>query len=92
MPEESSSPPRDGLHLRLSDERRRTIVDSLIRFCAKEFDAELSTFRAERILEFHLTALGPPLYNQAIQDARGFLQEKLDDLDVEFYEPEGRAK
>ena len=27
-------------------------------------------------------------YNQAVQDARAFLQTKLDDLDGELYEPE----
>lgn len=32
--------------------------------------------------------LGPPVYNQAIQDARAFMAEKLGDLDAEYYEPE----
>jgi uncharacterized protein (DUF2164 family) len=32
--------------------------------------------------------LGAPIYNQAIQDARGFVQAKLDDLEGEFYEPD----
>jgi len=32
--------------------------------------------------------LGTPVYNQAIQDARKFLQGKLDDLEGEFYEPD----
>jgi uncharacterized protein (DUF2164 family) len=29
--------------------------------------------------------IGPSLYNQANQDARKFMSEKLDDLDTEFY-------
>jgi len=28
------------------------------------------------------------LYNQAVQDARKFMQERLDDLDGEVYRPE----
>ena len=31
---------------------------------------------------------GDAVYNQAIQDARGFLQDKLHDLEAEFYEPD----
>lgn len=31
--------------------------------------------------------LGASVYSQAIQDARGLLQEKLSDLEGEFYEP-----
>ena len=48
----------------------------------------LSDFQAERVIEFFLRELGAPVYNQAIGDARAFLQTKLDDLDGEFYEPE----
>ncbi len=32
--------------------------------------------------------LGPPVYNQAIRDAHGFIQDKLIDLEGELYEPE----
>ncbi|MFT5289502.1 MAG: hypothetical protein ACI82F_001565, partial [Planctomycetota bacterium] len=60
----------------------------LSRLMQEEYDEELSSFRANTLIEFFLRELGPPVYNQAIQDARAFLQERLDDLDAEFYEPE----
>jgi uncharacterized protein (DUF2164 family) len=74
--------------IKLSDDRRRAILGSLNRLYQDEFDAELSSFQAERILQFFLERLGPSVYNQAVQDARGFMQGRLDDLDAEFYEPE----
>ena len=77
--------------IRFSDERRRDFVERLQRFHRGAFDEELSVYRAERLLEFFAEALGPSVYNQAIQDARGFLQAKLDDLDAEFYEPDQGA-
>ncbi len=40
------------------------------------------------MLNFFVRALGPQVYNQAVSDARASMQSKLDDLDVEFYEPE----
>ncbi len=76
------------MRLRLSDERRADLVEELIAFHREQFEQELSAFRAGELLDFLLPRLGPPVYNQAIQDARGFLQERLDDLDAEFYEPE----
>ena len=76
------------MRIRLSDERRGVLVDKLTRLFGEEFDEELSSFRAERIVEFFVRTLGPQVYNQAIGDARSFLQEKLDDLDAEFYEVE----
>jgi len=87
----SSAPDPGPVRIRLADERRAAVLANLRRFATEALDLELSPYRAERVLDFLLQALGPAVYNQAIQDARGFLQEKLDDLDAEFYEPEERS-
>ncbi|NIS19219.1 MAG: DUF2164 domain-containing protein, partial [Thermoplasmata archaeon] len=57
-------------------------------FFLDEFDEEISPFRAEQLLDHFLAALGPPVYNQAVQDARAYMQDKLDDLDGEVWEAE----
>ncbi len=77
-----------SLQVKLSDERRRDLVQSFQSFCRAEFDDDVSELKAERILDYFVERLGPPVYNQAIRDAHGFLQEKLQDLEGEFYEPE----
>ena len=74
--------------LRLEDERRQQLVAGLQAFYLNELDEELSAFRAGKLLDFLLEALGPPVYNQAVQDARAFMLRALDDLDGEVYEPE----
>ena len=76
------------LHIKLSADRRAVLLKLLTVFYTENFDAELSEYRAERLLGFFIKQLGPPIYNQAIADARAFMFEKLDDLDAEFYEPE----
>ena len=79
------------MRIRLSDERRSELVEALIRFVGDEFDLSLSEFQAERLLDFLVKELGAPVYNQAIQDARKFLEEKLEDLEGEYYEPVERS-
>lgn len=74
--------------IKLSDERRERIVHELRSFYASELELEISEFQAGLLLDFFIRELGAPVYNQAIQDARGFVQEKLSDLEGEFYEPE----
>ena len=83
-PRSESSP----LRIQLSEERRRFLAEEIQRLFHSEFEHDLSDFQARRLLEFLVHRIGAPIYNQAIQDARGFLQAKLEDLDVEFYEPE----
>ena len=48
----------------------------------------LSDFKAGQLLDFFVRELGPPVYNQAIRDAHGFVRDKLEDLEGEFYEPD----
>jgi uncharacterized protein (DUF2164 family) len=76
------------MRIELTEERRERIIESLKGFFASELDLEISDFQAGLILDFCVGEVGAPVYNQAIQDARRFIQDKLADLEGEFYEPE----
>ncbi|NQZ99577.1 MAG: DUF2164 domain-containing protein [Myxococcales bacterium] len=78
----------DTMRIQLSEERRERVLGSIARFFDDKLDREISVFQAEQLLDFMVLELGAPVYNQAIRDAHGFLQEKLSDLEGEFYEPE----
>ena len=71
-------------------ERKEKLVLKLQQFFQAEFDEELSRFRAGQVVDFMARELGPQIYNQAVQDARKFMQERLDDLDGEVREVEGK--
>ena len=73
----------------LDPARRARLVEEIQGFFLESFDEEVSAFRSEQLLDFFLGHLGPQVYNQGVQDARVFMQRKLDDLDGEVHEPEG---
>jgi uncharacterized protein (DUF2164 family) len=76
--------------LQLDDTRRERLIQSLRGFHLEQFDEDISAFRAEQLLDFMLGSLGAQVYNQAVQDARAYIQLKLDDLDGEIHVvPEG---
>lgn len=81
-PREKQSPTR----IRLSDDRRAALLESLQGYYAGTFDDALSDFRAEALLDFFIRELGPPVYNQGVRDAAGFVQSKLADIEGEIYE------
>lgn len=74
--------------IRIDDERRTALLSRIQSFFLEEFDEELSEFRAATLLDFFVSALGPQVYNQAVQDARGFMLRQLEDLEGDVYEPE----
>ena len=74
------------MSIELEEARRKRVVVRLQALYRDQFDEELSAFRADQLLDFLIAAVGPQIYNQAVQDARKYLQQKLDDLDAEIHE------
>ena len=72
----------------LDESRRTRMIEGLRGFYLTEFDEELSAFRAGQLVDFVLDLVAPGVYNQAVQDARRYMQTKLDDLDAEIYHPD----
>jgi uncharacterized protein (DUF2164 family) len=85
-PDRSGSPMR----IRLAPERRAALVEAIQRHFGAEFDEELSAFRAEQLLDFFVAELGPPVYNQGVRDAAGYVQDKLADIEGDIFEIEPR--
>jgi len=76
------------MRIKLSDERREDLSTAVQQLFQDEFERDLSEFQAQRLIDFFMRQLGPPVYNQAIQDARAYVLTKLEDIDGEVYEPE----
>jgi uncharacterized protein (DUF2164 family) len=74
------------MRIRLSPDRRANLLQAIKNHFADQFDEPLSDFRAEGLLDFFVRELGPPVYNQGVRDAAGFVQAKLADLEGEVYE------
>jgi uncharacterized protein (DUF2164 family) len=81
-------PNESPMRIRLSSERRATLLGAIKRYFSEEFDESMSDFRAEGLLDFFVRELGPPVYNQGVRDACGYLQEKLSDIEGDIYERE----
>ena len=79
-------PSRSPQRIRLSPERRASLLDALQRHFDTEFDEPLSAFRADGLVDFFLLHLGPPVYNQGVRDAVGYVQDKLGDIEGEILE------
>jgi uncharacterized protein (DUF2164 family) len=76
------------MRIRLSPERRASLLRAIKEYFSAEFDELLSDFRADGLLDLFVRELGPPVYNQGVRDASSFMQEKLADIEGEVYERE----
>ena len=80
--------PQSSVRIHLSADRRAQLLRALKEYVAAEFDDSLSDFRAEALLDFFIRELGPPVYNQGVRDAAGYVQQKLEEIEGEVYERE----
>ncbi|NJL85936.1 MAG: DUF2164 domain-containing protein [Leptolyngbyaceae cyanobacterium SM1_1_3] len=83
-PRKSQSP----VHIKLSQEQQEQLISSIRTHFETALDQEISYFHAKSLMTFFMAELGPLVYNQAVQDAHQFMQDKLGDLESTLYEPE----
>ncbi len=74
--------------LALSDDARKQAVAALREYLADNLDLAVGDLKAGLLLDYVVTEFGPSLYNQAIVDARAFLDERIADLGSVCYHPE----
>nr|WP_320132057.1 DUF2164 domain-containing protein [uncultured Holophaga sp.] len=73
------------MDIRLSKATEQQLTASLQRYLQEELGEEVGELKATLFLRFCLEEIGPPIYNQAIQDARTFMLEKVGDLENVCY-------
>jgi uncharacterized protein (DUF2164 family) len=76
------------IELVLSDDGRKQALNSLRDFAAQHMDEELTELQAVLLLDHVLADLGPAIYNQALQHARAFVEERAADLDAALHRSE----
>ena len=74
--------------IELNREARQQAVASIERYFAEELDQRIGNIAAGSLLSFFLEEVGPLVYNQAVSKVQERLQERVQELDIEFNEDE----
>jgi uncharacterized protein (DUF2164 family) len=69
------------MDIKLSPATEKRLHGAIQRFVAEEYGESVGELGAGTFLTFCLKELGPAIYNQAIADAQGCLQERVTDLE-----------
>jgi len=76
------------MEIKLTEDRLKILSEKIQVYFRDEYEEAIGTLKADLILEFFIKELGPKIYNQAIDDAYAFMQDKLIDLEGTLYAPE----
>jgi uncharacterized protein (DUF2164 family) len=72
----------------LAPDTKKQAVASIKQYVEKNLDQEIGDLQAGLLLDYFLKELAPSVYNQAIQDAQRYFQERASDLEGVCFERE----
>ncbi|PLC49803.1 hypothetical protein CR159_10945 [Pollutimonas subterranea] len=76
------------MSIKLKTETEDQLADSLRRYWKQEENEDLGELRARMFVKFLVQEFGPSIYNQAVQDAQEYMQEKAAEMEISCYAPE----
>ena len=79
---------RDKSSITLSDPARSKAIASIKRFFVEQLDQDIGDLKAMLVLDYILGEHGPSIYNQALADARAFMEERAADVEGLGFERE----
>jgi len=74
--------------IEISKQARANAVQSIQRYFEENMTEPIGELPAGLLLNFLLEEIGPAIYNGAIRDAQGKMQQRVADLDGELYADE----
>ncbi|OEG00182.1 hypothetical protein BHF71_06040 [Vulcanibacillus modesticaldus] len=73
------------MNLKLRREHKDVLIVKLQEYYQTERSEEIGSIAAEGFIEFMIRELGPYIYNQAINDARTLINEKMLSIEDDLY-------
>lgn len=71
--------------IKLPKEQKQDIIRNVQLYFEEERSESIGELGAEQLIDFMIKALGPYMYNKAIDDVRQLVNEKLTQIDDELY-------
>ena len=72
----------------IDPETKKRLLPSIKRYVAENLEQEIGDLQAGLLLDYFVKEIAPSVYNKAIRDAQGYLQERVSDLESVCFEKE----
>jgi uncharacterized protein (DUF2164 family) len=72
--------------IELKPHERTALCEQIKFFCDDTLECPVGDLKAALVLDFCLNTIGPAIYNQALADARAWLETRLEDLESSLFQ------
>ena len=71
--------------IHLTDDQERQMLRNIADFYHNEFDEEIGMVKQRAILDFFMQQFAPAIYNQALDDAKGWFGQTMANVEDDYY-------
>ena len=72
------------MKIKLSKQEKQKLIIEIQTFFQEERGEEIGIIAAETILDFMIENVGKCAYNKALEDAKGWFEQRLEDLSIDY--------
>ncbi len=77
---------RECVRVRLSDAQRKKLKEEITAFYLDERGEEIGMIEQMQILDLFEQRMSPIVYNRALEDAKRWFSQKMEEMDLDYYE------
>ncbi len=72
------------MKIKLSKAEKQKLINEIQTFFQEERGEEIGIIAAEIVLDFMMENIGKYAYNKALEDAKGWFEQRLEDLSIDY--------
>lgn len=72
-------------NIELSKEEKDQLMDKIKYFFQEERDENIGILASENLMEFFMNSMGKHIYNKALDDAKRWYDQRMEDVEADFY-------
>lgn len=76
---------KNQLGIELTPELKKQLLDEIIYYFETEREEKLGIIASENVLDFFMDNLGHFIYNKALDDAKLWHRQRMEDVEADFY-------
>jgi uncharacterized protein (DUF2164 family) len=71
--------------IEITQEEKQQLMEEIKYYFKEERDEDLGILASENILEFFMNNLGKHIYNKALDDAKRWFDQRMENVEADYY-------
>ena len=72
-----------GIHL--TEDQKRNMMKEIESFWLDEFDEKTGVIKQQAIFDFFVEQIAPAIYNRALDDAKAWCKQSMENMEDDYY-------